>query len=1798
MKKWEILSKIFVVALILAMVWTTFGGLPSIVSAAAKFNIGDIVVVTANLNVRTAPGTTYPEITDPDYPGYAPEGTTGNVLNGPSSADGYIWWQVDFGPGLYSGWSVEDWLEHTCSMPGRDVPERAPDFFEGVLNRLSIPISDFALEALKVWTRYENTEACWNPLATTWDMGEKSWDFNAAGVKNYVDKDTGVEATANTLSLSYYEAIRQMLARLSFDEEAIQQAVATWSGLSPSDPYVVNLVNEWKGLYQSDSTPPVVNAFDVAPSSVILGNAFTISYTVSDTGGSGLGWIQLWRKYETEDWVQVDSSTLSGMGNGPYSGSFYDTPLTVGTYWYGIHVGDDAGNWITEGGSGFSPIEVEVIQANSQPQLSNGYVNPSNGTPSTNFYYYVTYFDPDGDSPSVKQVYIDGIAYTMTWYSGLNSHITYRYGPKNLSAGGTQYYFFYFEDGKGGWCRLPSGIDMYLGPTVTGPNNPPNTPSNPSPANHANGVSINADLSWSGGDPDAGDTVTYDVYFGTSSSPPLVSNDQLGITYDPGTLAYSTQYYWKIIAMDNHGPSTAGPLWDFTTTSADQVVTFPDPNLEAAIREAIGKPTGDIYQSDLATLTILSAEGKGITNLSGLGYCTNLQQLWLHGNSISDISPISSLTNLRFLGLSYNGLNDISPISSLTNLECVRLGGNKLTDISPISGLTNLKDVALENSGISDISAISGLINLYQLWLNNNEISNISAVFGLINMRYLWLGANSISDISAISGLVNLQQLGLNDNEISDISPLVANAGLSTGDTIYLGGNPLSDVSLNTYIPQIEARGVTVYYDAPSTRTWYVDDDLADYPDADFTKIQDAVDAASPGDTIIVYPGTYTENINVNKDCLTIQSESGAEVTTVQAANPDDHVFEITANYVNVRGFMVRGATEGAGINLDHAEYCNISDNSVLDNLWGIDLHYSNNNNLMNNSANLNSCLGIDLTSSSRNNLTTNNANSNSLYGIYLYWSSNNTLTNNVANSNGESGIYLYYSGYNDLANNTMSGNKYNFTIYAHYLTDFINNVDTSNKVDGKPVYYWIDESERQIPTDAGFVAIVNCRDITVRDLTLANNYYGVLVAYSEDSKLENVNTSNNHDGIYLCFSSNNSLTNNTARDNYNGIYLFFSDTNILTTNTASSNTGEYGLALICSSGNNLTSNIASWNQGYGIYLQSSSNNNSLTNNTAHSNTGSSIMLFDNSINNCIYLNNFTNVYSSSDSTNIWNSPAEITYTYEGNAYTSYLGNYWSDYLGSDLNGDGIGDTPYAIDSDNDNYPLVEPFENYVIGPGNQLPTADAGAYELVSSGDLVFFDGSNSYDPDGTIVSYEWDFGDGETATGQQVTHRFRGAMNESQDYAVTLTVEDNGGATATDSCDITVTPLEKTVEVTHEPEIPIPGIPVFARMTVSYNWIHDDTYVVSRIHYESGGFIGVGAISIWDFHSYEVPTPKWAANIFSFGSEREETYSPILEEIHYGGDIFQGIEVDAYDAMNIYIAGWAGISISIGPSLPAPFFETNSACFQPGYTEAPDVPVEAPSFDLAHLCSPGELRVYDSGGRVTGLVSGEVKEEIPYSVYNDGTIIIICSSPGSYRYEVEGTGEGSYGLELISVGEGETITFTATDIPTAPGAVHQYTIDWEALAQGEEGVTVQIDSDGDGIFERTITSDSDLTGDEFTPRSGCFIATAAYGTAMASQVQTLRDFRDQYLLTNPLGRALVNLYYRTSPPIADFITSHPSLKPIVRAALVPAVAMSTLVVNTTEAEKIAIFGLLLLVSAAVAILTIRRRGRWPECS
>jgi hypothetical protein len=135
--------------------------------------------------------------------------------------------------------------------------------------------------------------------------------------------------------------------------------------------------------------------------------------------------------------------------------------------------------------------------------------------------------------------------------------------------------------------------------------------------------------------------------------------------------------------------------------------------------------------------------------------------------------------------------------------------------------------------------------------------------------------------------------------------------------------------------------------------------------------------------------------------------------------------------------------------------------------------------------------------------------------------------------------------------------------------------------------------------------------------------------------------------------------------------------------------------------------------------------------------------------------------------------------------------------------------------------------------------------------------------------------------------------------------------------------------------------------------------------------------------------------------------------------------------------------------------------------------------------LKSAGELSVYDSQNRVTGLINGKVKQEIPNSIYDkESKTAVISPATDSYRYVVLGVEQGKYGLDAISITSGKATTFSAVSIPTMAGTVHQYTIDWAALAKGEEGASLEVDSEGDGSFETTFHSQDTLDGNSVSAK------------------------------------------------------------------------------------------------------------------
>ena len=266
--------------------------------------------------------------------------------------------------------------------------------------------------------------------------------------------------------------------------------------------------------------------------------------------------------------------------------------------------------------------------------------------------------------------------------------------------------------------------------------------------------------------------------------------------------------------IDRHGNFTGARAFHIdvpSLLSPSRVVSIPDANLAAAIREEIGDA---ITTHTLLHLTRLYASNRRITDLTGLEHAHNLRVLSL-SSVISDFTPLVALTNLRSLDLQYCSLSDISFLAKLTQLTYLNLSNNPISNVSPLAELTELGMLQLGKTSVSDISALSDLTQLSNLSISETSVSDISPLEGLTQLTHLNLRRNTISDISSLSGLTQLKVLNLSYNAILDVAPLVGldlpgTAGTSTG--LYIENNPLNYASINTHIPAMQAKGVKISY--------------------------------------------------------------------------------------------------------------------------------------------------------------------------------------------------------------------------------------------------------------------------------------------------------------------------------------------------------------------------------------------------------------------------------------------------------------------------------------------------------------------------------------------------------------------------------------------------------------------------------------------------------------------------------------------------------------------------------------------------------------------------------------------------------------------------------------------------------------------------------------------------------------------------------------------------------------------------------------------------------------------------
>ncbi|HAK0982816.1 TPA: class 1 internalin InlE [Listeria monocytogenes] len=208
---------------------------------------------------------------------------------------------------------------------------------------------------------------------------------------------------------------------------------------------------------------------------------------------------------------------------------------------------------------------------------------------------------------------------------------------------------------------------------------------------------------------------------------------------------------------------------------------FTDPVVADNVKILLGKTdvTDEVTQTDLDSVTHLSAKSAGITTIEGLQYLTNLSELELIDNQVTDLNPLKNLTKITELRLSGNPLKDVSALAGLKNLKTMDLIYTDITDVTPLAGLSNLQVLNLDINQITDITPLAGLSNLQFLSFGSTQVSDLTPLANLSKLTTLNAMNSKVSDVSPLTGLSNLTEVYLEENQISDVSPLAKLSNLS-----------------------------------------------------------------------------------------------------------------------------------------------------------------------------------------------------------------------------------------------------------------------------------------------------------------------------------------------------------------------------------------------------------------------------------------------------------------------------------------------------------------------------------------------------------------------------------------------------------------------------------------------------------------------------------------------------------------------------------------------------------------------------------------------------------------------------------------------------------------------------------------------------------------------------------------------------------------------------------------------------------------------------------------------------------
>ena len=464
------------------------------------------------------------------------------------------------------------------------------------------------------------------------------------------------------------------------------------------------------------------------------------------------------------------------------------------------------------------------------------------------------------------------------------------------------------------------------------------------------------------------------------------------------------------------------------------------------------------------------------------------------------------------------------------------------------------------------------------------------------------------------------------------------------------------------------------------------------------SKIQTAINAASPGDTITIGDGTFSESVVVDKS-LIIRSRNGPKKTTISSTSYSKPTIEVTADDVEITGVSIRD--EYISIGLHDLYNCNIHGNDISGTGKGVIL------------SSVSSC------TISENNI------SETEEGIGMYHSSNNIVSDNRVDE-GMFGIYLT----DESTSNTISNNRLNS---GGIITDgVLGNQVSGNTLNGRPITYLEGASDQTVP-DSAQVILMKCRNMRVIGQDISKSLVGILLYWTNQSTISgNSVTNNSWMGILLMNGSNGNTINgnNVMYNNMAGVAAGYgSNGNVIEDNTVLSNE-VVGIDIEGCDDNQVTGNTLSGN-GVGIAVAESKGPkvryNSVTSATyglffidvslgevSHNNVTNSIIgsamssfnqgsFFGNRLSNngigigvedstgsVFYDNlfNSTNNTGVSNSTCDWNIAKTPGTNIIGGPFIG--GNYWSDYNGYGTESDGFGSNPYVVGKDNtDLLPLV-----------------------------------------------------------------------------------------------------------------------------------------------------------------------------------------------------------------------------------------------------------------------------------------------------------------------------------------------------------------------------------------------------------------------------------------------------------------------------------------------------------------------------